>query len=199
MATTNNLAPISNLAVASQPVSRDAMDDPDAAFKAAWHEAGHAIVGELLRPGSVQAVGLNDSGGYTNATTPQGKTNTNQLTPDEIRNLVAASYAGGMVEPGGTTAKHVSVDQNHRSDILMGAGTTPLANLARIVTGHTIGTDPVLEANQRQAEAKARVNALLADPNTRDMIDALTVQIASKKNLTGDDVRDVMSKFKASK
>lgn len=172
----------------------ESMTDPDTRFNTARHEAGHAVISELLRPNSVQGVGLDDSGGYTLASPPMGKKSTKQLNPDEIRNLVAVSYAGGMSEPGGTTAKHVGPDQARRADILSGSATTPLSNLARIVTGHTFGQDQFLAANQQQAEAKARVNALLADPNNRNMIDSLAAMLNAKGNMSGPEVRAFLAK-----
>jgi hypothetical protein len=167
----------------------ESMADPDTRFNTARHEAGHAVVSELLRPNSVQGLGLDESGGYTLASPPMGKTSTKQLNPDEIRNLVAVSYAGGMSEPGGTTAKHVGPDQARRADILSGSATTPLSNFARILTGHTFGQDQFLQANEQQAEAKARVNALLADPKTRSMIDSLATMLNVKGTMSGPEVR----------
>lgn len=167
----------------------ESMDDPDTRLSTARHEAGHAVISEMLRPGSVNEMGLDEKGGYMNAAPPSGKTTTEQLNPDEIKNLVAVSYAGGMSEPGGTTAKHVGPDQSRRADILMGGATSTLSNLSRIVTGHTIGQDPMLQANQYQADAKARVNAALADPDTRDKIDSLATLLNVKGKLSGDDVR----------
>lgn len=173
----------------SRQDKEESMDDPDTRFNTARHEAGHAVISELLRPNSVQEVGLDDSGGYTNASRPAGKTETKQLTPDEIRNLVAVSYAGGMSEPGGTTAKHVGPDQTRRADILMGGAATAGANLARLAAGKTLGKDKFLAANQEQAEARARVNALLADPKNRAAIDSLAAKISEHGKLSGDDVR----------
>jgi hypothetical protein len=167
----------------------ESMADPDTRFNTARHEAGHAVISELLRPNSVQGLGLDESGGYTLASPPMGKTSTKQLNPDEIRNLVAVSYAGGMSEPGGTTAKHVGPDQARRADILSGSATTPLSNFARILTGHTFGQDQFLQANEQQAEAKARVNALLADPKTRSMIDSLATMLNVKGTMSGPEVR----------
>lgn len=167
----------------------ESMDDPDTRFNTARHEAGHAVVSELLRPNSVQEVGLDDGGGYTNISPPAGKTDTSQLSPEEIKNMVAVSYAGGMSEPGGTTAKHVGPDQTRRADILMGGADSMAANLGRLLTGKTLGQDKFLQANQSQADAKARVNALLADPQNRAKIDELATKITSKGKLSGDDVR----------
>lgn len=170
------------------------MSDPDTAFNTARHEAGHAVISELLRPGAVREMGLSQSGGYTNISPPSGKTKTNQLTPDEIKNLVAVSYAGGMSEPGGTTAKHVGPDQSRRADILMGGSTTALSNFARIATGHTFGPDQMLQANQQQAEAHARINALMADPNTRNMIDTLASVLNTKGKMSGSEIRAVLAR-----
>jgi hypothetical protein len=172
----------------------ESMSDPDTRFNTAQHEAGHVVISEMLRPGAVQGVGLDNSGGYTNIAPPAGKTDTSQLSPDEIRNLVAVSYAGGMAEPGGTTAKHVGPDQARRGDILAGGATSPMANLGRMLTGHTLGTDQMLQANQQQAEAKARVTALLADPAVRQNIDALATHITTKGHLSGDEVRAVLKR-----
>lgn len=172
----------------------ESMDDPDTRFNTARHETGHAVISELLRPGSVTGMGLDAQGGFTNATPPLGKTNTNQLNPEEIRNLIAVSYAGGMSEPGGTTAKHVGPDQARRADILSGSATTPLSNLARIVTGHTFGQDQFLAANQQQAEAHARVNAMLADPNTRNMIESLAQMLNVNGKMSGSEIRAAMAK-----
>jgi hypothetical protein len=172
----------------------ESMSDPDTRFNTAQHEAGHVVISEMLRPGAVQGVGLDDSGGYTNIAPPAGKTEASQLSPEEIRNLVAVSYAGGMVEPGGTTAKHVGPDQARRADILGGGAVSTMSNIGRLITGHTLGTDQMLQANQQQAEAKARVTALLADPAVRQNINTLATHITTRGHLSGDEIRSVLKK-----
>lgn len=149
----------------------ESMSDPDTRFNAAQHEAGHIVVSELLRPGSVSNSSLDEHGGFTHIEPPAGKANPKDLTPDEVKNLVAVSYAGGLNEQGGTTKQHVSADQARREQVLGPQG---------------------LAANEDMAGARARINALLADKNTQQAIDRVAKALNEKGKLTGDEIRKII-------
>lgn len=149
----------------------ESMNDPDTRFNTARHEAAHIVTSEVLRPGSVISTGLNDQGGFTQITPPEGKASVNQLSPEDVRNLVAVSYAGGLGEEGGTTAKHVSADLARRQQILGPQG---------------------LAGNEEMAEARARVNAILADPKNKEMMDRVAASLNKKGKLSGDEIRQLL-------
>lgn len=153
----------------------DNMNDPATRLTAARHEAAHAVISEALNPGSVNMTGLTSAGGVTDIQPPAGKTTVGQLTPDEIRDMVATSYAGGLSEPGGTTIKHASGDQAARAQVLAGRGTSEF-----------------LQAPELQAAARARVTALLADPAIQKNIDTLAGHISTRGKLSGADVRTIL-------
>ncbi len=153
----------------------DNMNDPDTRFNAARHEAAHAVISEALNPGSVNMTGLTAGGGVTDIQPPAGKQTVGQLSPDEVRNMIATSYAGGLSEQGGTTARHASGDVAARAQVLAGRGTAAFG-----------------QAPELQAEARARVNALLADPAVQQHINTLTTHITTKGKLSGDEVRAIL-------
>ncbi len=69
--------------------------------------------------------------------------------------------------------------------------------LSTLLTGHVQGKDPMLEANQTLAEAHARANAMLADPETQEKINSLARVLAEKGKLSGEEVRDHLSQHTA--
>ena len=170
----------------------DNMNDPDTRFNAARHEAAHSVISEMLTPGSVNSTGLTAGGGVTDIQPPAGKTTVGQLSPDEVRNMIATSYAGGLSEPGGTTPMHSSGDLAARKQVLGGRADTMWQGIQRLATGGTGGTDQMLQGGQQSAEAKARVTALLADPAVQKHIDNVTSHIASKGHLSGPEVREII-------
>jgi GNAT superfamily N-acetyltransferase len=170
----------------------DNMNDPDTRFNAARHEAAHSVISEMLTPGSVNSTGLTAGGGVTDIQPPAGKTTVGQLSPDEVRNMIATSYAGGLSEPGGTTPMHSSGDLAARKQVLGGRADTMWQGIQRLATGGTGGTDQMLQGGQQSAEAKARVTALLADPAVQKHIDNVTSHIAARGKLSGDEVREIM-------
>lgn len=172
----------------------ESMNDADTRYNAARHEAGHAVVSELLRPGSVLNSKLDEGGGFTQVNPP--KSSALELNPDDVRNLVAVSLAGGEQEQGGTTAKHVSADQNRRGKILASTAATTGQNIERLATGKVAGNDPMLQANQRMAEGQARINALMADPRTKAAIDGLAGELNDKGAMTGDEIRSYLKTLK---
>lgn len=153
----------------------DNMNDPATRAAAARHESAHTVISEALNPGSVNSTGLTAGGGMTDVQPPAGKTTTEQLTSDEVRNMIAMLYAGGLSEPGGTTIKHASGDTAARAQVLAGRGTKEF-----------------LQAPELQAEARARVEALLADPSVQKNIDTLATHINAKGRLTGDEARTII-------
>ena len=166
------------------------MNDPDTRFAAARHEAGHAVIAEAQNPGVVQNMELGDFGGRTTVSAPDGKQNPSDLTHDELRNMVATSMAGGLSEEGGTTPVHSSGDMVNREK-LMGAKAGSLDDqLSILLSGHTQGPDPILQANQTLAEGHARANAMLADPETQERINSLATLLTQKGKLSGEEVRD---------
>jgi hypothetical protein len=156
----------------------ESMRDPETRFMAARHEAGHAVLNEILSPGSVTDTGIDEKGGTTNIKPPAGKTRASQLSRDELQNYLAGSMAGGLQEPGGTTRAHSRGDVEARSYVI---GSRALAGKA--------GGDHMLEANQDLAAAHAKAQASMADPKTHKMIDSLAKQINLKGKLSGDEVR----------
>jgi len=169
------------------------MSDPDVSFRAARHEAGHAVISEALNPGTVQSMELADTGGKTIVHAPNNKQTIGQLSQDELRDMVATSLAGGLNEPGGTTTVHASGDVKNRDKLMGTAAATPQQNLQRLATGGVSGTDPFLQMNQTMAASRARVQALLADPQVRQNIDKVAEQLNAKKKLSGDEVRAIMA------
>jgi hypothetical protein len=199
----NNWHPISNLkeseTSAKAPIPKklkqsghDNMSDPATRAAAAEHEAAHSVVSEMLEPGSVNSTGLTTGGGVTDIQPPAGKTTVGQLAPDEVRNMVATSLAGGMMEPGGTTSKHASGDLAERKQVLGGAPSAMWQGIQRLATGGVHGVDPMLQNNQTLAEGKARVDALLADPAVQQHIKNVSSHIAARGKLSGDEVRAIM-------
>lgn len=179
--------------------STDNMNDPDTRYGAAQHEAGHAVISEMLNPGSVQNMELGDFGGKTVATAPDGKQTPKDLNTDELTNMVARSLAGGEFEPGGTTTTHSSGDVANRAK-LMSANAGGLAqDASRIVTGKASGNDPMLAAPNIQAQAQARLNALMADPRTRQAVEGLASKLADKGKMSGDEIRAHLKSIKMSK
>lgn len=160
-----------NLKLRQNVADNETMADPDTRFNAARHEAGHAVISELTRPGSVNNVSLDERGGLTEIQNPPGVTSPAGLNPDQVKDLVAMSYAGGLQEPGGTTAKHVSSDTKVREKLLGPQG---------------------LAANEDMAAARARINALLADPANRQKIDQVAQALNERGKLTGDEVRNLL-------
>ena len=175
---------------------KDNMNDPDTRFTAARHEAGHAVISEMLNPGSVDSMALTNRGGETNINPPQGKQTVNQLSDDDIRNMVATSLAGGLSEPGGTTPKHSSSDMIIRNQVTGMRASTPGQNISRLVTGKVMGNDPMLAAPNVQAEAQARVNAILADPKMNRAIDGLAGKFNETGKMTGKQVREYLKNVK---
>ena len=114
------------------------------------------------------------------------------LNPDELRDMIATSLAGGMTEPGGTTIEHASGDVKNRGTLLGPAADTITQKISRLVTGSGTANDPMLQNNQTLAEAKARVTALLADPKVRKRIETVASHLADKGKLSGDDVRSII-------
>ena len=57
----------------------------------------------------------------------------------------------------------------------------------------TNANDPMLQNNQTQAEARARVTALLADPKIQQQIDNIASHITAKGKLSGDEVRALLN------
>ncbi len=150
----------------------DNMNDPVTRANAAQHDAAHTVVSEALNPGSVNMTGLTANGGVTDIQPPAGKTTVGQLTPDEVRNIIATSLAGGLAEPGGTTVRHTSGDLADRQQILAGRGNAAFG-----------------QAPELQAEGNARVQALLADPKIQQQIALVSKHLAEKGKLSGDEVR----------
>lgn len=180
--------------VMKQSGSED-MSDPELAFNAARHEAGHAVISEALNPGTVSSMALDENGGKTIVNAPNGKQTVGALSPDELRDMVATSLAGGMTEPGGTTVEHASGDVRNRGTLLGPAADTWQQQLGRLVMpAQGVPNDPMLQNNQTLAESKARVTALLADPKVRKNIDTVAAHLAAKKNLSGDEVRAIIQK-----
>ena len=171
----------------------DNMNDPTTRAAAARHEAGHAVISEMLEPGSVNSTGLTAGGGVTDIQPPAGKTTVGQLSPDEVRDMIATSYAGGLSEPNGTTAKHVSGDVAERAQVLGSAPSSLWQGIQRLATSRTNANDPMLQNNQTQAEARARVTALLADPKIQQQIDNIASHITAKGKLSGDEVRALLN------
>jgi hypothetical protein len=167
------------------------MNDPDTRFTAAKHEAGHAVIGELLRPGSVENSSLGERGGETNITPPAGKTNVGQLNRDELHDMLTASFAGGMAEDGGTTVTHASGDRKVRNQLTGSQASTPAQNASRFAFGRTFN-DPMLQAPNAQAAARAKVTALLADPKTHDLINSVAEKLSLGGKLSGDEIRQIL-------
>lgn len=170
----------------------ESMNDPDTRFTAAKHEAGHAVIGELLRPGSVENSSLGERGGETNVTPPSGKTAISQLNRDELHDMLTESFAGGMSEDGGTTVKHASGDREVRNKLTGSRASTPVQNASRFAFGRTFN-DPMLQAPNAQAAARAKVTALLADPKTHDLINSVAEKLSLGGKLSGDEIRQILN------
>lgn len=162
----------------------ESMDDPDTRFTAARHEAGHAVVGESLMPGSVKNMGLSPRGGITTVDLGDAAP-----TPDSLRDFSAISLAGGLSEPGGTTTTHSSGDMKARNRLTGQMASTPMANIHRIITGGAGKNDPMLQAPEVQAEGQARANRVLVDPVIQQKIGDVTTGLQMRGKLTGDQVR----------
>lgn len=170
------------------------MADPDTRYKAARHEAGHAVISELLNPNSVRSIELGEFGGRTWTNAPNNKQTINSLNPDELKTMIATSLAGGLNEYGGTTIRGSSGDVAKRARLMGTPASNPIDDMARLLTGKTAGKDQMIEGNKTLAESRARVQALLADPKTIKKIDRLTEVLSALGSLTGDQVREFLQK-----
>lgn len=176
---------------ATAPVSTESMLDPDTRFRAARHEAGHAVVGESIHPGSVDSMALTHNGGVTSSDIVGNKW-PEDLTRDDLDNLSAVSMAGGLSEPGGTTITHSKSDRDFRNKITGERAVSPINSIHRLITGGVGNNDSMLQAPQIQAEGQARANLVLQDPNSQSRIDRLASGLNMEGQLAGNQVRRII-------
>ena len=170
------------------------------AKKTAYHEAGHALVSELLSPGSVSAVCLYDWSGTVLGFTSYFEHDRGELSEEMNAAIRCMGGRMAMVQVYGET------DLGSTGDI--GSAQRIISRLTRwdaVFGFHLIDSEhensPELLAAQektvsQQIEACCSQAARLIAEN-RPLLDALASELLKKGVLTADDVRQVMQSVAA--
>lgn len=178
--------------IGMDPSTKISDADKTALHPAARHEAGHVVVGEALRPGSIGGSALSGPGGGMTINNPPAQRQTIQsMTPNDVTNNLATSLAGGLTQTGGTTRQASSGDLAERTNIIGSKSGGLMNNLSRLATGKTPGMDYMIAAPQLQAAAQARVMPIISSPEGAAKIDKTAEALNAKRSLNPDQIKDL--------
>lgn len=174
---------------------KDAPDDFSSdVTRAAWHEAGHAVVSEVLRPGSVTLVCIhearNDSRGFT-ACLPR-----NRNSFAALKNSVVCALAGnaaleqrfGTADPGGASDLEDAIGllRDAFGDAAYG-GFTVMYMMHNRSERHAAETENAIAQHLRQCDSEAR--QILA-ANMR-FLETTVIELLDKGLLTARDIQRI--------
>ncbi len=161
-------------------------------LRVAVHEAGHALVSELLRPGSVSAVAVSPRGASLGYVRHRRDRDRRLFCPQEIGVEIAALLGGAVAEElvCGTRSTGAADDFDQAARLarrLVLSGLSPLG----IVDAESIPRD-VMFSTVREvlATEEKRVRQLLE--GRRRLLVHVSEQLAQKERLSGDELRQML-------
>ncbi|MBX6377425.1 MAG: AAA family ATPase [Clostridia bacterium] len=162
-------------------------------YRIAVHEAGHAIVGEVLRPGSVAAITITSRGqalGYVRQA-PQDDLYlyTRDYLEDEICRCLAGSAAEKLLLGTASTGAAADFDQALAlAERMVFAGMTSLGVVGRDTVPQALLHRALTEVLAAQEERATRVLA-----ERRAVLEDVAGRLVEEERLDGDEVRRALS------
>lgn len=157
--------------------------------RVAVHEAGHALVSELVRPKSVASLTVTSRGRALGFMRPMQTEERHLYTREYIIDQIAVCLGGALAEEaiygGRSTGSMQDFQQaNDLVDQMIRAGLSPLG----IVNGDYLSRDKLHKtAEEILKEQEERVRTIIE--NHREMLDVIGDKLIEKEKLTGDEFR----------